>query len=423
MTMVTAMFWFIFLWISCGISATDKTFDIHFITTRNLICSHKVHRQPHVESSNASREETRPAATIHRPKRGLFTLLPVIIYSFSPNSSSTTSTTSGFSAFSSSAPSDDVMWIDVLAYTTTPLLFVIGVTGNTLILRVMMSRSSRQMTVSHVLGMMSIADLILDFTAPFTKSSLTKLFGYDVKGLSVIGCKVFYWFYRTSKFVSSSLLTLIAVERFVAVYFPTHMKRVFSKRNAYVVMTFVLISMSLFNAFWGATADWVIKGACLSNSVPNIFGYIMTSFVIYAVIPTVVMGSMNACVIYRLVVLERKKRSQMGGGGAPATKTQSQKITTVLLTLNAAFIILTNPSSFIYQYGFYQGQNIYQINNPIFVIFREISFIMEQMNYSFNIFFYFAFNKSFRDSLRKMMPCFRGRVNAVSTLQAIPSIY
>lgn len=416
MMVVRAMIWFVLLWISLVITATDEAFDIH----SNTISSSQLHQ---LQSTTASSEESTVSEATYRPEKGLSSQLPAIFSSFCFSSSPT----------SSSSPScKQVTWLDILTYTTAPLLFVMSVTGNTLILRVMMSRASRQMTVSHVLGAMSIADLILGFASPFTKSSLTKLFGYDVKGLSVFGCGLFYWFYRTAKFFSAWLLALVAIERFVAVYFPTHMKRVFSKRNAYVAMTTILIALSVFDAFWGVNADRVVSGVCLNNSTYKIFGFVMSSFFLYSTFPSAVMVTMNACVIYRLIVLDRKKRRQVGGVAASAAEVQatsyskSQKITTVLLTLNAAFIILTNPSSIVYLYSYLQGQNIYQISDQRFIIFREISLIMEQMNYSFNVFFYFTFNKSFRDALRKMLPCFGckcKKVPAVPSVQPTPSIY
>lgn len=307
-----------------------------------------------------------------------------------------------------------IVWIDALAYIMTPLLFVIGITGNLLILTIMRSKQSQRMTVSHVLTVMSICDLVVDFQFPFTKASFTKLTGFDLKGLSESGCNFFFWAYRTGKFFSAWLMALVAVERFVAVCYPLRMKQVCSKRNAYLAMGVIFVVLTTYDAIFSVMCDRVVRGICINNYLvknqhDDNFWLAAMASIIYVIAPSLIMIQLNSCVIHRLIIVDRRRRRQvavLGDDSAARIQTQnngrSQKTTFVLLVLTAAFIVLVSPMSMAYMVCFFNGCSILLSTDPQMIVFREVAQILEQMNYSVNVFFYLAFNSSFRAAvLRK----------------------
>src|SRR6218665_1186887 len=305
-----------------------------------------------------------------------------------------------------------IAWNDILSYVTTPILFVTGIIGNLLILTIMLSKQSQRMTVSHVLTVMSICDLVVDIQFPFTKASFTKLTGCDLKGLSESGCKFFFWTYRTGKFFSSWLMALVAVERFVAVCYPLRMKQVCNKRNAYLAMGVVFVGLASYNAYWGIMCDRVIHGLCINNymvTAQHDINFWLTSIgtVVYVVIPTLIMVQVNSFVIHRLIVVERRRRRQvsvLSSDNGPArilTNGRRQKTTVVLLVLTAAFVVLVSPIAMAYLVCTFKGCSVLLSTNPPMVVFREVAQLLEQMNYSINVFFYLAFNSSFRATVQR----------------------
>ena len=71
----------------------------------------------------------------------------------------------------------------------------------------------------------------------------------------------------------------------------------------------------------------------------------------------------------------------------------------MLITINIAFMILVLPISFAHLILHIQDKNIFEARDMATVIFREISQLMEQMNYSINFFLYVLSSSIYRNKL------------------------
>lgn len=101
-------------------------------------------------------------------------------------------------------------------YVLLPTMLVLGIGGNILTIVVMMSPKFRQLTSRIYLIFLALSDLTLLLTQPFNKMFVIEMIGFDVRALSDVGCKIFFWFFRTGKMTSSWFVVCLCVERFVA---------------------------------------------------------------------------------------------------------------------------------------------------------------------------------------------------------------
>jgi len=60
--------------------------------------------------------------------------------------------------------------ISTIDNVVTPILLIIGLLGNLIILRILTLKSFRQQVVSHLLGGITIMDILVTITIPFNKS-------------------------------------------------------------------------------------------------------------------------------------------------------------------------------------------------------------------------------------------------------------
>ena len=196
-----------------------------------------------------------------------------------------------------------------------PLIFYLWFSGNSLTIFVMLRKPFRHMSVSVVLISLSVSDTIVSLMLPFNKMFIRQLIGYDVRVVSVAGCRAFYSAFRLFKvscsvekghgsirfpqceyvlwllcalftssdnlqnrqmglkcitvlcsrfamspfqMMSSWCVVLISIERFVAVWFPSKAKRINTKRNVLICITGLFISFATMIGYWTSFADHII---------------------------------------------------------------------------------------------------------------------------------------------------------------------
>ena len=72
-------------------------------------------------------------------------------------------------------------------------------TGNSLTIFVMLRKPFRKMSVSVVLICLALSDTVVGLMLPFNKMFIRNLIGYDVRALSLVGCKTYFWAWRLFK--------------------------------------------------------------------------------------------------------------------------------------------------------------------------------------------------------------------------------
>ncbi|XP_050409643.1 growth hormone secretagogue receptor type 1-like, partial [Patella vulgata] len=121
-----------------------------------------------------------------------------------------------------------------IGYLAIPVFLVIGLSGNTLTIIVMLSQQFRKMSFSVILVALALSDTTLIIMLPFNKGFVREILGVDIRALSSAGCKLFFFMFRSAKMTSSWFVVFLCLEKFVAVWFPLKIKFICTKRNAYI---------------------------------------------------------------------------------------------------------------------------------------------------------------------------------------------
>ncbi|XP_021348429.1 allatostatin-A receptor-like [Mizuhopecten yessoensis] len=308
--------------------------------------------------------------------------------------------------------------IDYVGYVVVPLFLVLGICGNTVTIIVMQSKMFRYMTVSVILTALSISDTTLIVLLPFNKAFVRKLLGLDVRALSESGCKAFFCFFRSAKMTSSWFVVFISLERFFAVWFPLKIKVISTKKNAYIAIACVHITIYSLNGVW--TFSSILKnGVCIPNvSIPGkeklTEGFLLAGTTIYSIIPTFILLVLTPLTILKLY---RQQKTREILAQSVHARNDTAKTTLMLLGVSIAYVFLVGPITIAHSVAFFREENIFESRDPEVVTFREASQVMEQLNYAINFFLYVICSKSFRDRCKYVLKysctrCGRHETNA-----------
>ena len=315
-------------------------------------------------------------------------------------------------ALSTKAPQSADSNLDKLLYlgkVMVPSLLVVGVTGNCMSVIIMRRPSFRAMTMGHVLISLAVSDTTLILMFPFNKTFIMDLLGLDVRGISYYGCKFFFWLWRTAKMTSSWLVVIISLERAVAVLLPLKAHQINSSRNILIAIFTNYFVISLFNMIWQVFSDRTVGGFCVPN-IPtqpryakHAAGFVLAGTVLYSIIPAIIIILLNIAIISSLVS-QRNKRAQLEAKGSRTKKSESQarQATAMLVAVAVAFVIMVVPISITHCVSLALGKNIFRTTDLKMSILREITQLMEQLNYSINFFMYVLCSEKFRKELRQI---------------------
>ena len=117
----------------------------------------------------------------------------------------------------------DSQTVSVLTCTLLGLILfimVLGLCGNLVTLVIMWQ--SRQTQKSHdiLITALAISDCITLVPTTLSHSSVSKVVGVDIRAITYVGCKLYAAIWQSATTSTLSVVVLISVERFLAVWFP-----------------------------------------------------------------------------------------------------------------------------------------------------------------------------------------------------------
>jgi len=311
---------------------------------------------------------------------------------------------------------------DYVGYISVPLLLVIGICGNTMTIIVMRNAQFRSTTFSLILKVLALSDMLLIVLLPFNKVFVRRLLGADIRAISSTACKIYFFFFRSSKMTSSWFVVFLALERFLAVWFPLKVKEISSKRNTLLAIAIVYIFIFSFNGVWTFSSA-LVNNVCVPNLV--IHGregiseaFLLTGTILYFFIPAFLLAIITPLTTVKLFQ-QHKLRMRLTGGQL-STSNDILRTTVMLVGVTVAFLILVAPIAFAHLFAHFRNEHIFESKDPMMTIFRNISQLMEQTNYAINFFLYVLCNKSFRNRCLVVLGC-RVYRNRQSTFRGVSS--
>lgn len=322
-----------------------------------------------------------------------------------------------------------IPWFYDMGYVIVPVLLAVGLLGNISVIIVMGTSHFRTTTTAVYLIALAVSDTHFILLFPFTKSFTQELFGQDIRALSITGCRAFFCIFRSAKIFSSGLVILIAVERFIVIWFPLRARRILTRKFAVIFVLILLFVVFIFAGLWTLTTS-IVDGVCIPNSPTDenkdmSAVFVVAGALVYNVVPSLLLIFLTPLTIFRLL-RHRSSRRKMTSDIANRCD-ETYPITRMLLAIMIAYLILVTPISIAHSVAFFTGENIFESTNKNFIIFREIAQIFEQLNFVLNFFIYVSFNSTFRHHFCKLfckrktsMPNVTSRPNLENPIQEDP---
>lgn len=295
-----------------------------------------------------------------------------------------------------------------------PILFTIGMLGNTLSLCVVLRKTMRKVSSCVFVSVLAVSDNMT--LIGFLLGLLSQQIPEHV--LSHPYCKVFITMVGVGTMLSSYTVVLMTLERLLIVTFPLKAPNWITQKKVMIAEGILIVYSLLHNChFFITVIHFEPAGYCDYNyakyikffKVYSVFDIVMATY-----IPLILVFFLNISII---VQLGRAKSTQkkMSSDTQKATSSTDQ-ITIMLLTVSLAFFVCTAPYGvlqvFLFHVWFVPGMS--KGSQSIIHFIRECFVMLWMMNHSINIFLYSLTGRKFRNEARHMLMCTKGTSQPMS---------
>lgn len=315
----------------------------------------------------------------------------------------------------------------LIEYIAFPVFATACITGNIINIFVMLSSSLKRASSTYILVALAVSDSTFILLWPFNKSFVRQLFATDVRSLSDASCKTFFFIFKTVKMSSAWFVTLISIERFIAIWFPLKAKIINTKKMILIEIISVVLFLSVVNGAWSVSSK-IINGSCVPHADVEGYPNMKQNFVVYGIVfvfilPTVIMIILSPLTALKLC-RQYKSRVQMTNNVKdPSVNTSASdtiRATVMLLSVTLAFVLLMTPITFSHIYMVLIGQDIFETSESGLMIYRNVSQVLELTNFTINFFLYVLISKSYRHflfrSCRKKKKNIKTNIKTQSTM-------
>lgn len=316
---------------------------------------------------------------------------------------------------------DDVLKaVDIMYAIIIPTSLLVGLTGNLLTICVMNKKSFSKLQARFFLIALAFSDTIVILTQPFHKPVIFKLFGRDLRAISSIGCKIYFWFFRTAKMMSSWFVVCLCVERFVAIMYPFKVKLLFTKRRCQLIVCVLFFVLGAFNAGWTYYTNILQNGVCSAEALDmtnssDVLKYRIMLFLVFgflALVPVTILVILTPIIITTIRSGARKRQQLTQSSKNDA---QVARATTMLMAVIIAFILLATPYVVFHNISFYKSKSLSADNSKLYQIARDIAQLLELLNYTINFFLYVFTSRQFRDGVVSLFKSAKGHRSSVGS--------
>ena len=294
----------------------------------------------------------------------------------------------------------------------TPIIFILGVTGNILSAIVMKRQHFRSISTGAYLFCLAIVDSIFLSVNSMTKNFIRILTGVDLTKLSYWSCKMYVFLLMTSKCLSAWLIVAVTVERLIIVCLPHRAKVLATRKRAWVVISIVtLLSCSMFILVlctyglverpwgWDCTMLLHYKAQGLRVVLNTI------DLVVYSLFPAVILFISNIVLIYKVMRSHSFRKESIQKGAASEKDSEKsnddvRRLTVMLILVSAMFLVCTSPTSIIFLIKSVDD-NIDEIH---FALYRS-TYLLQLSNSAINFLLYCVSGPAFRRELGTLCKC------------------
>ncbi|XP_074650526.1 kappa-type opioid receptor-like [Tubulanus polymorphus] len=281
---------------------------------------------------------------------------------------------------------------------------VLGVIGNCLSITVLLAvKSLRTTSTGILLTILAFADngaLLIGLLPVWIKA----VFNVSLYEVNVVVCKFRYVFMYFSLQYSSSVLVLIAIERFVSVYNPAKANEWFSLKRTGIIAAGLGIFLFLLNSHWFATMEIETTTEASRCSAPESSQYfvyevwVWIDLLIYALIPWVLLSVCNVAIVLRVRNLGRRLTlRRLNSGSSASRRSKLTSMTAMLLVVNTSFLITTMP------FAIYVLCLSAEYLSLVKELIYESLYLLSYINNAINFFLYVISGVRFRAAMMKLL--------------------
>lgn len=318
----------------------------------------------------------------------------------------------------------NVVW-RIFVFGLIPLFSVFGVIGNVLSLAVLYHQRMRNPTNS-CLAALALSDLsFLIQSLLFVGTNIQSI--YDPVLGEERSLILYPWFGAYASLVasriSSSLILLLTVERYIAVCFPIRAKLICNTRCTIAcLMSICLVTIVLFLPYAFKYDIVYIQGNATHTPMrlmPSELGknkeffeiYGVTLNVIYRFVPITLVLVLNM----RIIIITRKtcsSRKLMGTLDAKVYSNEQTRITLMLVTVSLLFVLCTLPGAIQSVLSHYlEGYTMTGQHRYVFQCFSYIIYSLETFSSSVNFLIYMVMSKKFSKTYKEMFCCLKNQTH------------
>ena len=209
-------------------------------------------------------------------------------------------------------------------------------------------------------------------------------------------CKLPSFLFHLYPHYSSTLLVIMSVEKFIALYFPFKAKVVCTLRTAKWASLIIALFFIAFDAqFFYLKELQNVKGRQRCKYVNEKYGFVIERIksIIYTSGPFTIMILLNLAFAFKFFMLTRKKRNTFESTSQALNKSATRGTSTLLL-LSITFIVLTGPATLHHT-----------VTETLDPILYNIFIFLQFLNHSINAVLYCIVGSKFRTELIKIIKC------------------
>lgn len=294
------------------------------------------------------------------------------------------------------------VWVHII-YISAPMIFFVGIVGNSLTVVVMVRSSFRRLNTSVYLTALALADTICLFCQRLTRSWLEFVFNLLIDVISKWGCKALMFVHFSMSCTSSWLIVAMTLERLIVVWEPLKAKRICTRRRALAVVCLVYFLSCAANTYTFFTFDMLYEPSdgyyyCLQQNERNQLISTLVDFCLYSFFPSLFLLSSNILLIWKIKQSQKMQRALTIGANGNLKEEASRKKTNtniMLLGVSFTFLALTTPTAL---FQLVQSLVKFPTTEEILII-REILNVLSSANHAINFFLYCISGPKFRSEL------------------------
>lgn len=293
----------------------------------------------------------------------------------------------------------------------SPVLFVVGVTGNALTIVVLKQLKFHKKPPYFFLFVLSLCDTLV-LCVGLSRYWIRETFTLDIRSLTNYGCKFNLFFIYWSMQLSSWILVCVVLERCIKTNFPLRYPRLVTIPRCVILVLVLMVVLSGVDLHYFWTNGLILEDSEMGcdtltdyyfNFEEFVFTYI--DFTVLSVVPFLLMIGMNITII-RVIRRSREFRKSTVRNKSTNRKLKKfdVKLTKMLLCTSVYFLFATLPISIYFIVDSYQ-EDLDDVSSAQMDLVWTVSYLLQFSNYTINFFLYNLTNERFRNKFIDTIKC------------------